>query len=334
MPNNIKIILSNSIILLVFLCIIEIGFRIHGHETYPGKIPDIAVVPDGKYFQEDSILGYKHRAGEYDITLKKEYGFSTHHDSNTLRLTSQLAENTSILKPSIWIFGCSFTHGWSINDHETFPWILQSKLDDFTITNWGVSGYGTVHFYLQFKEALKKRKKPNMIIINHADFHFERNSFSFQRRRNVSKWNFLGDLHQPYCTLDNNEKMHIQYANKEYNSWWLSKYSTLAYYFQIRYESYVDGKNKENEKIITSMLLDKIISLAKENEIETIITNIGSDPEFIQKYAKKKTVPFVDISVDIKESKYNNLPYDAHPNSTSNIIYTDKLYSFLKDSIL
>ncbi len=329
-----KLILGSFIILILFVSLLEIILRIRGVQFYPGNKPNIVVTPGGNYFQKDSLLGFKHKAGKFIILLNNYHEFTTQHDSLTLRITSPMVQSEAKITPEIWIFGCSFTHGWSINDDETFPWILQSKLSEFKIINWGVSGYGTIHFYLQLREAFKKRNKPHLVIINHADFHFIRNSFSFMRRRIVSKWNFLGSLNQPYCKLDDDGEMDIMHSDVAYNPWELSKYSAFAYYCEIKYESYLDSRNKMEEKEITTILLDRIVSLCIDNQVKIILTNIGPNAEYIQEYSLMRNIPFIDISVNLGEKGFTNKPYDNHPSSKANIIYANKIYAFLREFII
>lgn len=332
--NIIKLILGNLVILLVLLSLVEIVLRSMKFETYPGPKPHIVVQPGGKFFQKDSLLGYKQRAGKYKVELRRNYEFTTHHDAETLRITSPITQEETKENPEIWILGCSFTHGWSINDEETFAWILQSKLEEYKVVNWGVNGYGTIHFYLQLKEALKKRNTPKVVVINHADFHFERNTFSYGRRRGVSKWNFLGNLNQPYVKLDNNKNMNMIYSDVEYDVWSLSKYSALAYYCEIKWETLLDYTYREKAEDITKMLLSNIVSLCQEHQVQLVFTNIWEDAKFIQEYSLEKGIPFIDIAVNLHKKGATNHPYDGHPSFQSNQIYADKLYTLLKDQLI
>ena len=335
MKNSIiKVIFWNVVIFILLLSIVEITMRLRGYESYPGYKLDIVVSPGGKYFEKDSLLGYKHIAGKFDIVLWGEYKFSTHHDSASLRITSPITKTESQEKPEIWFLGGSFTHAWSVNDDETFPWLVQSKLDDYKILNWGTSGYGTIHFYIQLREALKNRDKPNIIIINHADFHFRRNSFSLERRREVSKWNFLGNLNQPYAEIDDKGTMSIKYSNIEYNPWVLSKYSALVNYIAVRIDDHLDEKINAQEGEVTKILFDKIVSLCQEHQIKIVLTNIGSNADFIQGYCSERNIPFVDISVNLEEEGATNKPYDHHPSARTNRIYANKLYNYLQGFLL
>ena len=332
--NIIKLVFGNMVIFMILFSICEIGLRSKGHGTYPGKRPNIEVTSGGKYFEKDSLLGYRHKAGKFNIKLNGEFEFTTTHDTSTRRLTSQNENYEDQIKPEMWIFGCSFTHGWSINDDETFPWLIQSHLSNVKIINWGVSGYGTIHFYLQLKEALINRVKPNLVIINHANFHFIRNTLSYGIERATSKWNFLGKVDRPYAKLDKKGIMHVLYSDFDYYPWEISKYSTLAFFFQKKYESYLDNKKEEERVEITKIILDKIVSLCHKNSVQLLLTNIGKDANFIGNYSSEKNTPFVDISVDLREDGNTNKPYDGHPSKKANKIYAKKLNTYLIEKSL
>ncbi len=334
MIGIIKLVLGNFIVLFLMLLALEFYSRIKTYQPFQeNDYSNIQVFPNGSYMQFDSLLGYKHTKGKHEITLKNSYHFISNHDSSSLRITSNAKGVDSLHKPEIWIFGCSFTHGWSVNDEETFAWILQENLDQFRIVNWGVSGYGTVHFYLQLQEALANKKKPAAVIINHADFHHERNTFSYAYKRSTTCWNKLGNIKWPSVELDSAGHLQIKFVENDYQPWSLSKYSALSYRIEYTFESIADQLRKAEELKITRILLKKIKNLCVQNEVKLIFANIGLEKDFIQKVSTDLEVPFVDISVDYTSNEYNNLPFDAHPNQKANQKYAEKIQDFLKHQL-
>jgi hypothetical protein len=133
--------------------------------------------------------------------LADGYSFVVTHLQNTLRATQPI-DNYSAAdeKPEIWIFGCSFTHGWSLNDEETYPWLLQQRFPDYQIVNFGVSGYGTIHSLFQYRDALRM-KRPRLAILAYARFHDERNTFARNWRKSIAPKNNMGALKIPYALL-------------------------------------------------------------------------------------------------------------------------------------
>ena len=327
-----KLVFGNLIVLLILLGILEASLRYRGHQSYLSwdKAIAIQVIPGNSYCETDSLLGYKHKAGQFKVILDDTYSFQTTHDSLGLRITQPTETDTIEGQAEVWIFGCSFTHGWAINDEDTFPWILQSKFPNYTFINWGCSGYGTLHFYLQLKQALESRKRPQLVIINHADFHFERNILSQQRRRNMHRWNFLGMLEFPFARLDQKKQLTLQHTSISYRPWWLSNYSALAFLLNRRYDYFLT-KNLEVEAItITELLLDKIVEDCKAHQIPILLNNIWESSDFIKQYAEAQAIPYLNIAADLNRAENTNMPYDPHPSALANQHYADKMYPLLK----
>src|SRR4028119_231643 len=118
----------------------EIVLPVAGYKPWRIENLDVAVEPKGNFFTKDSELGYKHLPGKFKVILNGNYSFNATHLNNSLRITHPLnTYNQFSKKPEIWIFGCSFTYGWSLNDRETYPWLLQDKLPKYGIVNFGRS---------------------------------------------------------------------------------------------------------------------------------------------------------------------------------------------------
>lgn len=331
-----KLILVNLSVFLVLLLILEIIFRMNGYETFSSKKPDVIVEPNRPFFQKYSLLGIKNNVGEFQITLKKDFSFKVTHDSSNLRVTSSETSVETLPKPEIWIMGCSFTYGWSINDYETFPWLLQSAIPNYKIVNGGTNAYGTLHFYLQLKEALKKKNKPEIVILNHADFHVFRNTLDPTWKRILSEWNFLGTINLPGRKLDTKGSPSIFYS--KLNNYTLAKYSAFINHYQKQIETYLESKNKENGDgdgiEITNLILTKIVDLCNEHQIKFILTNISGDIRPLYNYGRYKNVRVLDLRVDLRREEYNNMPYDNHPSTKANVIYAQRIHSYLKKVLI
>ncbi|MBS9773639.1 MAG: hypothetical protein KGV59_00560 [Tenacibaculum sp.] len=334
MKSIVKVVVVNLLVLLGLLFSAEIGLRVIGKTTYTDKLKaDIVVKPNGKYFEKDTLLGYKQIAGKFDVTLKKEFHFTTTHNKEGNRVTSYHPEKYEG-KPEIWMLGCSFTHGWSINDDETLAWQLQSNFEDYKVENWGVEGYGTLQFLLKLERALKQGRKPEILIVNHINFHFERNTFTFSRRLGVSTWNRLGELNQPYVELTDKGDLLIKHSEVEYEPWFFSKFSALSFYVQKKYEWYLDKQMRLKHPQITRMILDRIVTLCKENNIKLLMVNIHQNKNFLESYCFKNNISFVDISVNLNQEGYTNEPYDGHPSAKANKVYWNKLETYLGNRFL
>ena len=223
------------ILAVLFVTVAEVVLRAKGVNPWQKNEVSIQVDPGGTFFRAHPTLGYTHIPGRFTVTLGSGYSFNVAHLPNTLRITRPIdSYKKPERKEEIWIFGGSFTHGWSINDEETYPWLLQERFPEYDVVNFGVSGYGTIHSMLQFREALKT-KTPKVAILAYAGFHDERNTFSRTRRKRVVPWNRLGPLVQPYAQLDRKGKLQYSFADVEYSEFPMMRYLALAHFIEMNY---------------------------------------------------------------------------------------------------
>lgn len=327
------IILFISIILLTTLFFsIELVLRIKGHQPFiAGALPKI--IPGGKLYNKNSLLGFVPIAGKYTVVYPDNFKYALTYLPNLTRITQPL-ENYSKTehKPEIWIFGDSFVNGQSLNDNQTFPWILQEKFPQYRIVNYGVGGYSTVQSLLQFKEALKT-KIPAVVILGYSDFLDQRNIFSRSWRKAESLVNKLGQVSQPYATIDANGKLKYLFDDITYREFPLEK--------QLAFPNWLDNKsNALEDKInsghnVTKALLKEFYTNAYKNKIKVIFATFYNNPASNDtlNYAKNLGMETVDISVDYQNPKYTNLPHDAHPSALSDRIFAQKLQTKILEQI-
>jgi len=144
---------------------------------HPWVPPDlqIQVTPGGRFFTPHPTRGYAQLPGAFEVSLADEYTFHvTHLPSGLLIMHPRATYHDARPKPEIWIMGCSFTHGWSLNDQDTYPWVLQERLPDYEVVNYGVEAYGTLHALLQLRDALTTQSPPLVVIYAYASLHDER----------------------------------------------------------------------------------------------------------------------------------------------------------------
>jgi hypothetical protein len=116
---------------MLTLAAAEVLARFMGIQPWTNADLGIRVSPGGRLFTPHPTRGYTQLPGSFVVTLRDGYSFTLTHLPSGLRITHPLWTYTHTRsKPEIWIFGCSFTHGWSLQDHETYPWLLQTRLPD------------------------------------------------------------------------------------------------------------------------------------------------------------------------------------------------------------
>src|SRR5262245_33331422 len=116
-------------LLLTLVCSSEGFLRLRGAQPWSVGNIRIRFEPGGTFYKLHPTLGYTHLPGVHTVTLEDGFAWVATHMENDLRVTHPLnSYDPSSTKEEIWVFGDSFTHGWSLNDFETFPWLLQQRL--------------------------------------------------------------------------------------------------------------------------------------------------------------------------------------------------------------
>ncbi len=313
----------------------EIILRLKGLRPWSVHNVVMKVSPGGRFFTKHPTLGYANIPGEFTVTLADGYSFKVTNLPNTLRATHPLSTyGAPGQKEEIWIFGCSLTYGWSLNDPETFPWLLQERFPEYEVVNFGVNGYGTVHSLIQCREALEKGRVPKIVMLNFASWHDERNIFSRNWQKIMAPYNKLGQIAYPYARLDHHGNLHYYLGKVEFHEFPLMRYSAFINFIEEKFD-------KQEERFyhirdVTKALILEFANTAKKHDIAVVVTGITqSQPtrdmlSFVQENGFKA----VDIAVDLNIKENTNYPHDQHPGASANRKYADKLEAFLRTNVL
>lgn len=318
---------------LISVSFAEIALRLAGYKPWQIEEPSIAVTPGGRLYEKNSTLGYTNLPGTYTVYLSQNYSFQVTHLDNHLRATHPLKrDSSSSQKEEIWIFGCSFTYGWSVSDRETYPWRLQEQFPHYEVANFGMNGYGTIHSLIQFQEALKTRRKPQVAIIAYAGFHDRRNTFLRARRKQMAAWNKLGVLFQPAARLSSDNRLTYDLKKLEYREFPLMRVSALMHLLEINYNQLEDVLYRSHE--VSKAILQEFDRVAKEQGVQLVVAGINPGSATMLAELEKMGIRTVDISVNLKIPQNNNLPHDLHPSAIAHQQYAQKLGSFLQQTVL
>ena len=316
-----------ALLLLVLAGIAEVIARRAGYAPYHApRAKVVTVVPGGKLYRVDSVLGYVNLPGAFTITLPTGYTYRGTNLPNGLRITHPLVgydlEHPSVFKrKEIWIFGCSFTYGQTINDSETFAWLLQEAYPQYEIVNFGTNGYGTLHSYLQFKQRLQVGRRPALVVLVYAIWHDERNTFLRKRQKSVAPSNVLGVQDQPAARLVG-DSLVISKRLIGYKPWPLMNRLAAVHMLETRYNEIEDRIRRSHE--VTKAIWKRFSELAKQNGAQFLVGSLG-DPAPIAGELQALGIRATDMWVDIDRPGYNNRPHDGHPSPRANIEYARKL---------
>jgi hypothetical protein len=317
---------------LLFASGAELLARVTGHQPWLVKQLNVRVEPGGRLYVTHPTLGYSALPGQFKVTLDDSYVFTTTNLSDSLRATHPVDSSSKPkAKPQIWIFGDSITYGWSVNDEETFPWLLQKDLPNYEVVNFGFMGYGTLHSLIQLREAFQHRNKPRLIILNYASWQDVRNTFIRGRRKMLAIASSLGPVNQPYAGLTKDGKLIISMDTMQYHEFPLMRRSAFVNMLEETYDKYEE--RHVDSHAVTKDIVKEIANLCRSQGVKLIIATITSDPTTsdMLEFAHKEGLKTVDMFVDLSVPANNNLPFDSHPSALAHRQYAQLLRSRLLD---
>ena len=318
-----------SVIAIVFLSASEIVLR---RMTGPWQVHSpatlVTIDPAKPYYRADKELGYLPVPGTFKVTLPGPFSFRITHEGSGLRITRPATVSDKTPEGEIWIFGCSYTEGWTLNDEQTYPWLLQSHLENHRVVNFGVSGYGTLQSLIQFEQALKQGSKPALVVLSYASFHDRRNTLArswMKTRMTYGPGAYLSDVKLPYMKWSAGQKPELGYRPIEYREVPLARYSALANTLDETFNRIIDRTYHSQE--VTKSIIEDFAELCKTNHIEFLLAGITSDSATAEmlEYGKSHAMNTADISVDLNVKENTNLPYDNHPSALAHQQYAQKL---------
>jgi lysophospholipase L1-like esterase len=324
---------AGCISLMLGLASAEVFIRLHNHALPARTALSIHVEPSGKHmYQPDERLGYTlvpHQ--RLTVTLDKVGKFVATTTDCGHRATSQKTDCKST-KPQIWIFGCSYTFGWVLNDQESYPWRLQALLPEYDIVNFGTSGYSTLQSLIQLENEVREGKKPRLAILAYLTFHDERNTLAPLRSKILGfMWRDWGEVNQPYAVMRPDGKLERRKSEpyRPYVPW--VQYSAFANYLDWTIVRHLERRaiGDDQRTAITRELVREFIGLGRANGFPTLIADLNGKPSDIASVANAEGAPFVHIGVQYKDPEMT-IPHDIHPTAKADMIMADRLDKFLK----
>ena len=315
------------LVLITPICF-EIALRILGYTPYIQAEYTISSEPQMCLRSSDE-LGFSLAEGTYEVSVNGAPSYTaTHIDGR--RITRNFRPKISGAK--VFLMGCSFTYGMGVSDSLSFPYRLQSSFPILTrIENYGVPGFGNVQSYLQLKDEINDGNTPELVIVNFCDFHHERNSLTpsyrnslvlgYQRsNKEVSKQ--LAKSTFPF--MEKGRLTEVTF-DEMYSNWPGRETFATVHYFQSNNDRRL-SESINLEKNSLALFL-KFKSLCDEHDIKLIVTGLTKN-KVTRKFLKSlenKGIQTVDISLNLKDKQYNQLPYDSHPNEKAHAHFAQAL---------
>ena len=282
-------------------------------------------------------LGFSLGEGQYKVSVNGAPAYTATHVEGT-RITRRFDQNLSL--PTLFLMGCSFTYGMGVTDSLSFPYLLQEEFDTLAnIENFGVPGFGNVQSYLQLKEEVKNGNKPHMVIVNFCDFHHERNSLTPRYRNSLvlgyqrANQEVAKELAKSEFPFMENGKLKAVSFNDMYSNWPGRETFAAVHYFQSNNDKRLSEKINLEKNSLALFL--KMKSFCDKHEIELIVTGLTKNRATVKflRSLEKSGIETVDISLDLRKKKYNQLPYDSHPNKKAHAYFAQALSPIIGNKI-
>ena len=303
----------------------EAVVRSQGYAPWPPPVPP-TVEPGGRLFRADAALGYTHLPGRYTVTLPGGYRFQMTHRQDTLRVTQPAARYAGAdVRPQVWVFGCSLTHGWSVNDDQTYVWQLQRRFPEYEFVNFGVNGYGTLHSLIQLRAALATRR-PALVLLAYASFHDVRNTYLRQRRKETSPWRTLGPLRQPVARLDKAGRLAITMEEAVLTPFPLITHSALSHFLEQAYNRLEVALTPSNA--VSRAIIAEMAAVARAHDVPFALGYIWERP-FMDDLTAELGIDALDLAVDLTVPGNSNEPYDPHPSARAHGEYAARVATWI-----
>ncbi|MEO0771981.1 MAG: hypothetical protein AAFZ04_02250 [Pseudomonadota bacterium] len=211
------------------------------------------------------------------------------------------------------IYGCSFTYGTGLADHETYAARLQAALPDVRVRNRGIGGQSTVQNYLQFRRDIRDKCVDAAIFGIFSDHRF-RNVPHPKRMVNFlnEEWSHLGVEHVPVLRQGRHEGAH----EIVYVPIWQPTLQGEGFDAFLPDDHMIDAA--------TLTMLDEIRTLGQAHDIPVCFALLDQeDPAFTQAVLWRFDNA-IDIAIPLDED-HTFRPVDFHPNPQGAAVYADRL---------
>jgi hypothetical protein len=317
-------------LLFVLLLAGEITARLMGFRPWVEPSQRITIHPGGSLYAPDSLLGYRGRSGRYELRLQDSLDFTVTHDAGGWRESGSAKDSL----PQIWILGCSFTHGFGVNDPETYVARLQCHVPDYRVRNFGMDGYGTLQNWLLLRSLLRTGQKPALVVLGYGCFHDQRNTANRYWRKALHGQAVANGLLYPSIRLDDHDSLHVRYEHLRYHPLPLQHRLALMSLIEERWNRSEDRGLRS--QYVTETLIRRIADASHGAGAHFVLAGVYRHAETsrLLRAFSLAGLHTVDISQDLDNPLLRILPGNGHPNAMAHELMADSLYRFLRHAVL
>jgi hypothetical protein len=313
---------------LLLLLLLEIGLRILGFRPWEPSSQAFSVTPGGRMFQADSLLGFKGRPGAYRARIADQLDFDFTHDSSGFRILPSASDDS--LAPEVWLFGCSFTHGFGVDDSATWAWRLARHFPGHRFRNFGMTAYGTLQSQLLLNRLLRTPiRRPRLVVLAYGDFHEQRNTANRFWRKALAGRAAADSLRYPHAIYRDSSHYDIAYTRLAYQPWPGQRHSALIHWLENLSNAREDVALHSHA--LTQTLIREMAQASTSAQARFLLTGIWAHPGTTQLLTEMAAegIATSDWSVDLSDSSLRLLPDDGHPNARTHALIAAKAIASL-----
>src|SRR5882724_1494175 len=294
--------------LFISAAIGEIGLRIFFHETFGTEKDEKNLM-----YQYDSQLGWFPVPNSQN-TFTGSRTITIRHNSRGLRDVEPMKTG----KPGILFLGDSFVWGVDVEASERFTDKLQARHPEWSIYNFGASGYGTDQEYLLLGKHFDEYKPRVVFLI-----------FCSSNDDSDNCWNVRGGYYKPYCTLSGTtlklEGIPVPHSCK----WFFAKHRTLCKSYLMRlfvtacYRVAAPAPVK-HENPTGGIIRD----LQKYLELRgaTFLIGLQHEHPHLEEFLRYFKIPYVDLTTSLVYDSFG-----AHWTPEGHTFVCNKIEKFLSE---
>jgi hypothetical protein len=318
-----NLILSFFSIIFVLL-FIELTMRFIGIK--PRTINKIAI-DEPLTNQNDEILGWMPKSGTYKFKPWSNDGSITNLTINNdgSRKTGDVFSDKKII-----FIGGSVTQGWAVDDNQTFTSIIQKKISNYKIKNYGVGGYGGYQSLLFLERILNNNKDIKLIIYGFIPHHDVRNVAAGSWMYLLNQFSRRGTVSLPFGSLDKNKNL-IKNAPINYINLPFGDKSSLIAKVEKKIMKIKSLSREINKFEISKKIILEMEKLSKNNgsDFKILFLDRMSDKD-LSKYKKFLFSNKVDfIYCPIPHGEQYSVKNEGHPNLYAHEFVSECLYDNL-----
>jgi tetratricopeptide (TPR) repeat protein len=318
---------ANTAMLALMLLVAEMILLLLGFPVFAE--PNIVLRDDtGKRFwQTDPYLGFRLAEGPFRFSVTSDYAWTATHSPQGQRLTSNPTVSSD--HPELWVLGCSFTYGWSINDNQTLAARLQEQWPDWNIRCWAVPGFGTTQSFLQLKRALEAGDKPDIVYYGYGSFHETRNVLSRDRQRAFARTDPQAIHLPPFAQFNPKGDIEVIFQPPHFYELPGMRWSRLLTLIEGSYDNLQMQWLPSQQ--VTWKLLEEMNRLCQQKKISFLIGALTQDELTSQliAHAQKSNLDLVDLAPPAEFEGCQNLPFDGHPSAKFQRLCAEKIAAHL-----